>query len=68
MRSLASNAPLAIATVTAMILLVVSHELLAAIATDRFTPAKRWLTFGFATLGLLLTVLIAARFYYLRAA
>jgi len=68
MRSLASNAPLAIATVTAILLLIVAHELLAAVAVDRFGPAKRWLTIGFAALGLLLTVLIAARFYYLRAA
>ena len=68
MKSLATNAPLAIVTVVAILLLIVSHELLAAISTERFAPAKRWLMFGFAALGLLLTVLIAARFYYLRAA
>jgi predicted ferric reductase len=68
MRWLATSAPLAIATVATIIILIVAHELLAAISTDRFTPAKRWLTFGFAALGVLLTVLIAARFYYLRAA
>ena len=68
MRALATNAPLAITTVVAIIVLVVAHELLSAISTARFPRAKRWLTFGFASFGLLLTVLIAARFYYLRAA
>ena len=67
MRSLATNAALAIATVSAVLLLIMAHEVLAAISTDRFVLAKRWLVVSFTVLGLLLAVLVAARFYYLRA-
>lgn len=69
MRSLATNATLAIATVVAVILLITAHELLSAIAgADRVVVARKWLTGAFTVLGLLLTVLIFVRFYYLRAA
>jgi hypothetical protein len=68
MKALATNASLAIATVTAVLLVIMAHEVLAAISTDRFALAKRWLMVGFTALGLLLTVIVAARFYYLRAA
>jgi zinc transporter ZupT len=66
MKSLATNAPLAIATVAAVLLLIMAHEVLAAISTDRFVLAKRWLFVGFSVLAVVLTVVIALRFYYLR--
>jgi hypothetical protein len=69
MKSLASNAPLAIAAVVSVILLVMAHELLSAIAgADRFAPARKWLIRASVVTGLVVTVLIFARFYYLRAA
>jgi F0F1-type ATP synthase assembly protein I len=68
MKSLATNSLLAIVTVAAVLLMIMAHEVLAAISIDRFVLAKRWLVVGFTVLGLLLTVLIASRFYYLRAA
>jgi hypothetical protein len=68
-KAMATNAPLAIVTVVAVLLLITAHEVLAAIAgTGRFVVARRWLVRGFTVAGIVLTVLIAARFYYLRAA
>ncbi len=70
MRSLATNSALAIVTVSSVMVLIIGHELLAAVAgeTDRFVVARRWLTWAFTVLLVLLAVLIIARFYYLRAA
>jgi hypothetical protein len=69
MKSLATNTALAIVSVASVLTLLVAHELLAAIAgdSDRFVMARRWLSRVFTALGVLLVVVIAARFYYLRA-
>jgi hypothetical protein len=70
MRSLATDSALAIATVSAVLALIIGHEVLAAVAggTDRFVVTRRWLSRAFTVLLVLLAVLIIARFYYLRAA
>jgi hypothetical protein len=47
--------------------MIAAHEVLAAISPDRFVLAKRWLVVGFTVLALILTVVIALRFHYLRA-
>jgi hypothetical protein len=69
MRFLAVNAPLAIVLVASVLVLIVSHEVLAAVAgpTDRFPVARRRLVWAFTVLGIMLTIVIAARFYYLRS-
>ncbi len=68
MKGLATNDPLAIFSVASVLTLILAHELMAAIAgeSDRFVIARRWLSRGFTVLGVVLVVLIAARFYYLR--
>jgi hypothetical protein len=70
MRSLATDSALAIVTVSAVLVLVIGHEVLAAVAgeSNRFVVTRRWLSRGFTVLLVLLAVLIIARFYYLRAA
>jgi hypothetical protein len=70
MRSLATDSALAIATVTAVLALIIGHEVLAAVAgqTSRFVVTRRWLSRAFTVLLVLLAILIIARFYYLRAA
>jgi len=65
-RSLATSSPLAIVTVATVLLLIMAHEVLAAISSDRFVLAKRWLFVGFTVFAVVLTVIIALRFYYLR--
>jgi hypothetical protein len=68
MKSLTTNAVLAIFSVSSVLILIIAHEALAAIAggSDRFVVTRRWLSWAFTILGVLLAVLIAARFYYLR--
>lgn len=68
MKSLVANAAVGIVTVVSVLVLIVMHEVLAAIAgtSDRYVVARRWLSRAFAVLGIVLAVLIAARFYYLR--
>jgi threonine/homoserine/homoserine lactone efflux protein len=70
MRSLATDSALAIVTVTTVLVLIIGHEFLAAVAgeTNRFVMTRRWLSWAFTVLLVLLAVLIIARFYYLRAA
>jgi hypothetical protein len=70
MRSLATDSALAIFTVTAVLVLIISHEVLAAVAgpAQRFVVTLRWLSRAFTLLLVLLAILIIARFYYLRAA
>jgi hypothetical protein len=70
MRSLATNSALAIVTVSSVMVLIIGHEFLAAVAgeTNRFVVARRWVSRAFSVLLVLLAVLIIARFYYLRAA
>ena len=69
MKSLATNSPLAVITVVAVLLLITAHEVLAVVdGADRFVAARRWLVRGLTVVGILLTVMIATRFYYLRAA
>jgi hypothetical protein len=70
MRSLATDSALAIVTVASVLVLIIGHEVLAAVAgeTHRFVVTRRWLSRAFTVLLVLLAVLIIARFYYLRAA
>ena len=69
MRSLATDSALAIVTVAGVLVLIISHEFLAAVAggADRFVVTRKWLSRAFTVLLVLLAVLIIARFYYLRA-
>ncbi len=68
MKSLVASAALGIASVASVLLLIVVHEVLAAIANgpDRFSVARRWLSVAIAVLVTVLAVVIIARFYYLR--
>ncbi len=68
MKSFVADATLAIATVAGVLALIVAHEVLAALAggSERFAPARRWLAVAVGVLVVILAVLIAARFYYLR--
>ncbi len=68
MKSLVANAALAIVTVTAVLAVIVAHEVLAAIAdgSQRFSVARRWLAVATAVLVVIVAAVIAARFYYLR--
>lgn len=68
MKSLVANAALGIASVAAVLILIVIHELLAAMAggPDRYVVARRWLSVVIGVLVALLAILIIARFYYLR--
>ncbi len=70
MKSLTTNSVLAIISVAGVIALIVTHELLAAIAgtSDRFVLARRWLFRASMVFGIVVAVLIVARFYYLRTA
>jgi hypothetical protein len=69
MKSLSTNSALAIFSVSSVLILIIAHEVLAAIAgdSDRFVLTRRRLSWAFSILCVLLAVLIAARFYYLRA-
>lgn len=68
MKSLSTNAALAIFSVSSVLVLIIAHEVLAVIAgdSDRFVLTRRWLSWAFSILLVLLAVLVAARFYYLR--
>jgi hypothetical protein len=67
-KSLVANAALGIVSVASVLVLIVIHELLAAIAggPDRFVVARRWLTIVIGVLVAALALIIIARFYYLR--
>ena len=69
MRSLTANAAFGIVAVASVLVLIVAHEVLAAIAgtSDRYVVARRWVSRAFAVLAVVLAVLIVARFYYLRS-
>lgn len=68
MKTLVANAALGIVMVAGVLLLIVLHEVLAAVANgpDRFGVARRRLSVAIAVLVVVLALLIAARFYYLR--
>jgi len=68
MKTFVANAAVGIFAVASVVVLIVAHEMLAAIAgtSGRFVVARKWIARAFAVLGLLLAVLIIARFYYLR--
>jgi uncharacterized membrane protein (UPF0136 family) len=68
-KSLVANAALGIVAVASVMVLIVAHEVLATIAgpAPRFVQTRKWLSRVFTVLGILLAVLIAARFYYLRS-
>ena len=68
MRHLAENSALAIVTVSSVLVLIIAHEMLAAIGghSDRFVVTRRWLARVFFVLTAILALLIIARFYYLR--
>ena len=69
MRSVVANAAVGILSVSIVLVLIVVHEVLAAIAgaDSRFVVARRRLAAVATVFGLLLAGLIAARFYYLRS-
>jgi hypothetical protein len=69
MRSFVANAAVGIVSVSIVLVLIIVHEVLAAIAGagSRFVVARRRLAGATAGFALLLAVLIAARFYYLRS-
>ncbi|HXW34072.1 MAG TPA: hypothetical protein VEJ87_05790 [Acidimicrobiales bacterium] len=68
MKSLATNAPVAIISVASVLVLIITHEVLAAIAgdSDRFVLTRRWLSRLFSVLFVAVAFLIIIRFYYLR--
>jgi hypothetical protein len=67
-RSFVASAALGIVSVASVLVLIVVHEVLAAIANgpDRFMVARRWLSVAVAVLSVVLAIVIIARFYYLR--
>jgi hypothetical protein len=68
MKSLVASAALGIASVASVLILIVVHECLAAMANgpDKFVAIRRWLTVIITVLVGVLAILIVARFYYLR--
>jgi hypothetical protein len=68
MKSLVASAALGIVSVASVLVLIVVHEVLAAMANgpERFAVARRWLSVAIAILVAVLAVVIIARFYYLR--
>ncbi len=68
MKTLVASAPLGIVVVATALVLIVVHEVLAAIddGAGRFAGIQRWLTTVIAVVVVVLTALIIARFYYLR--
>jgi hypothetical protein len=68
MRSFLSNAVLGYVVVVPLVVLMIAHEALAAMADGqtRFVVARRRLTVTVVVLSILLAVAIIARFYYLR--
>jgi hypothetical protein len=68
MKALVANAALGIVSVASVLVLIVVHEVLAAVANgaDRFVVARRRLSVAIAILGAVLALVIIARFYYLR--
>jgi len=68
MRMLVSNAAFGILVVVPLLMLMVAHEVLAALAggQTRFVSARRRLSVVVAVLGVVLAFVIIARFYYLR--
>ncbi len=69
MRVLVANAAVGISSVSIVLVLIVVHEVLAAIAgaDRRFVVARHRLTAVTTVFTLILAGLIAARFYYLRS-
>ena len=68
MRTLVSNAAVGVLVIVPMLVVMVAHEVLAALAggQGRFATARRRLSVVVAILGVALMVVIVARFYYLR--
>ncbi len=68
MRMLVSNAAFGILVVVPLLMLMVAHEVLAALAggQPRFVTVRRRLSVVVAVLGVVLAFVIIARFYYLR--
>jgi type IV secretory pathway VirB2 component (pilin) len=67
-KSFVANAAVGIASVASVLILIIVHEALAAMAdgADRFAWARRWLAGAIATLVVVLAIIVIARFYYLR--
>jgi len=68
MRTLVSNGAVGVLVVVPLLAVMVAHEVLAAMAggQGRFVTARRRLSVVVAILGVVLMVVIIARFYYLR--
>jgi hypothetical protein len=69
MKTFVANAAVGIISVSIVMVLIILHEVLAAIAGagNRFVIARHRLARATTVFALLLAVLIAARFYYLRS-
>jgi hypothetical protein len=69
MKSFVANAAVGIVSVSIVVVLIMIHEVLSAIAgaDGRFVVARRRLAVAATVFALLLAIVIASRFYYLRS-